>query len=133
MDHRSAAPMLSELSFQAQLRVDAFGPVEVADGEVTEKGVVAGMLGMELVADAALVEVLLGVLADGLEQPEACLDAFGVSDDKRAPDETRQQLQHLVSTDEATGGHRLAASRLNPPTNTARRAKSTCSASLSRS
>jgi len=96
-----------------------------------EAGVVAGMAGPPPLGLAGLVEVFLAVLADRLQQPVAGLGPFSSAT-------TSDCATRLASSSNTVSGPipsrpqtSSAASRVQPPANTASRASRACSGAAS--
>ena len=96
--------------------------------------VVVGVAGTPPLGLAGLVEAFLAVLADRLQQPVAGLGSVVLGDHQRPRHQAGQQLEHRVR-DRYRPRRRpsSAASRVQPPANTASRPSSRCSGSASSS
>jgi hypothetical protein len=106
-------------------------PIVVPD-LLEEVGVVVGVPGTPPLELAGLVEAFLAVLADRFQQPVAGLEAVFGGHHQRPRHQAGKQLEHCVSGSMPSPPQTVsAASRVQPPANTASRASSRCSGSAS--
>ena len=96
-------------------------------------GVVAGVTVAQRVGLVVFDEAFLAVLADGLQQPIPGVETAAFGDDQRPVHEVGQQPEHRTPSIGPPAQTASAASRVQPPANTASRARSRCWDSSSRS
>ncbi len=102
------------LASESTLPFDPVAPHDVGNGQLAEARVVHGVGRAYPFAVAVLIEVLLGVLADGFQQPVARVDPLGVSDHQGTGDQCRHELEHIVGLDPAARGHGFGGLEIEP-------------------
>ena len=126
-------PQVGELDVHPVERDALAGPVPdvpVGDGLLGEVG---GVTIPDLVDRAGGGELVLGELADRLQQPVAGVPADRVGGDQRLAHQRIQQVQHGVLVEAVPPQTAVAAARSKPSANTEQRPNTARSSSSSRS